>query len=88
MLKISFEKDKKLIIDTQHSSALFQRIKNEIATNANSESFKNIKYIKEELTWFIENEAEILEFYKQKFANSVRSLVSSYFLSLYEINFY
>ncbi len=74
-LKINFEKEKNLYIDTKHSSAVFQRIKNEICSLGNIEDYKKIEFIKEELNWFIENEPKILDFYKQKFSEAVKKMV-------------
>ena len=78
MMKINFEKDKNLIIDTQNSSSLFQRIKNEISENQNLENYKKIKLLKEELDWFIDNEAQILDFYKRKFIEAIKIFVIIY----------
>ena len=74
-LKINFEKDKNLYIDTRHSSAVFQRIKNEITSLSNLEDYKKLIFIKEDLNWFIDNEPKILEFFKQKFSDSVKKMV-------------
>ena len=82
-LKINFEKEKNLYIDTKYSSAVFQRIKNEISlisSNGNIEEYKKLEFIKEELNWFIENEPNILEYYKQKFADSVKKMVKVLFI--------
>ena len=74
-MKINFEKDKNLLIDTTHSSNIFQRIKNEISVNENLVNFQKINYIKEELNWFIDNEPQIFEFYKKKFVDSIKNMV-------------
>ncbi len=75
MIKINFEKDKNLMIDTNYSSSLFQKIKNEISENQNLENYKQIKFIKEELDWFIQNENQILDFYKKKFVDAIKQMV-------------
>lgn len=45
---------------------------------------EKIEFIKEELNWFIENEPKILDFYKQKFSDSVKKMVNlNYFKSFF-----
>jgi len=75
-IKISFEKDKNMIIDSNFSSSIFQRVKNQIAENENFENYKQIKFISEELNWFIENEKQILEFYRNKFTEAISKMVN------------
>jgi len=75
LMKINFEKDKNMIIDTDYSSSIFQRIKNQIYDDKNLEQYSNLKYIKEDFDWFIQNENLILELYKKKFNEAVMKMV-------------
>lgn len=74
-LKINYEKDKNMMIDTSYSSSVFQRIKNEIAEKENLENYKQIKFISEELNWFIENEQQIMQFYRNKLIEAIGNMV-------------
>lgn len=78
-IKINFEKDKNMMIDTNFSSSIFQRVKNQIWENENIENYKQIKFISEELNWFIENEKQILEFYRNKFTEAICKMVNFIF---------
>jgi hypothetical protein len=78
MLKIKFEKEKNMMIDTDYSSSIFKKIKNEIAEKENLENFKATNYLSEDLDWFIENEDRILQFYRNKFNEAIRNMVNKY----------
>lgn len=71
MMKMYFEKDNSLLLDSNNTFLCYQRIKK----NTSETDYKGFNYIKEELEWFKINDEKIFVCFRNKFHEAIKQMV-------------
>ena len=80
MLKIYFDPDKNLIIDTNNFLVFSTFLKIKKIIIERESDLSGILYIDEDLSWFRENEEKMLKSFRTKFHDAIKSMVKINFL--------
>jgi len=75
LLKIYFENEKNIIIDTNNFLIFNSFIKIKKILSDSESDISGIIYINDDLTWFKENEEKILKSFREKFHDVLKSMV-------------
>jgi len=80
MLKIYFDSDKNLILDTNNFLVFSTFLKIKKVIIERESDLSGILYIDEDMSWFRENEEKMLKSYRMKFHDAIKSMVKINFL--------
>jgi hypothetical protein len=80
MLKIYFDSDKNLIIDSNNFLVFSTFLKIKKIIIERESDLSGILYIDEDLSWFRENEEKMLKSFRTKFHDAIKSMVKIIFL--------
>jgi hypothetical protein len=83
IIRMYFENEKNLIVDSNNFLIFNSFIKIKKIISVRESDISGILYIGDDLSWFKENEANILKSFRSKFHEVIKSMVINIFCNLY-----